>query len=120
MTSKKVTCIITGSSYIFSTEYYKKKVAEYKDEDNLKKYFILKKAKSLLDRGFSVQEVRKHLDIDDSQLMDCDAQPIQALIAFHKIQKPNSSKKVESTLNFATHKSDDDVARFINNIRNYE
>jgi hypothetical protein len=42
MSARKVTCIITGSSYVFSTEYYKKKVAEYKDEDNLKKYFILK------------------------------------------------------------------------------
>lgn len=120
MSARKVTCIVTGSSYVFTQEYYSKKISEYQDEDNLKRFFIVKKAKTLLERGYSIQEVRKSLDIDDSQLPDCDSQVIKDLILFHKIQKPASTKKVESTLNFATHKSDLDVADFINNIRSYE
>ena len=120
MANRKVTCIVTGSSYVFTQEYYNKKISEYQDEDNLKRYFIVKKAKTLLERGYSIQEVRKNLDIDDSLLPDCDSQAIKDLINYHKIQSTDVSKKVASTLNFATHKSDSDVADFINNIRTYE
>ena len=40
MASRKITCLITGKSYTYGQDYYDKKVADYVDEANLKKYFI--------------------------------------------------------------------------------
>ena len=94
MSTRKITCLITGKSYTFGKDYFDKKVKDYIDESNLKKYFITKKAKNYLNKGYSVQEIRNILSVD--------------------------AKKISNTLNFATHKSDSEVAEFINTIRDYE
>ena len=49
MASRKITCLITGKSYTYGQDYYNKKVSDYIDETNLKKYFITQKAKNYLD-----------------------------------------------------------------------
>ena len=118
--AKKIQCIVTGKTYTFAEDYYNKKVEEYVDEDNLQKYFIVRKAKGYLERGYSVQEVRNILNVECSDLPEPDSQPIRDLIQFHKIKNNETTKKVANTLNFATHKSDADVVEFINNIRTYE
>lgn len=118
--AKKIQCIVTGKSFTFTDEYYSKRVEEYVDESNLQKYFIVRKAKNYLERGYSVQEVRNILNVTDADIPHPESQVIKDLIQFHKIKNNETTKKVANTLNFATHKSDVDVAEFINNIRNYE
>lgn len=117
---RKIKCQITGKVYNFNPEYYSSKVEEYIDEANIKKYFITKKVKSFLNRGYSIQEIRNILNITDDDLYSSESKEMQELIEFHKVKSNITAKKVASTLNFATHKSDRDVHEFINNIRNYE
>jgi RPA family protein len=117
---RKVRCQITGKMYNFNPDYFTSKVEEYGDSDNIKKYFITKKAKTFLDRGYSIQEIRNILNVAGNDLYSPDSQEVAELIEFHKVKSNITAKKVASTLNFATHKSDPDVLEFINNIRNYE
>jgi len=120
MASRKITCLITGKSYTYGKDYYDKKTSDYIDETNLKKYFITQKSKNYLNKGYSIQEIRNILNVDDDDLPDPDSPQIAELIEFHKIQASQTAKKISNTLNFATHKSDPEVSTFINNIRNYE
>ena len=120
MASRKITCSITGKSYTYGQDYYDKKTKDYIDEDNLKKYFITQKAKNYLNKGYSVQEIRNILNVEDTNLPSCDSEVMVELIEFHKIQASQTAKKISNTLNFATHKSDPEVTHFINNIRDYE
>ena len=118
--NKNLTCIITGKKYTFSKDYYNKKVEEYLDEESLQKFFITKKAKVYLNKGYSIAEIRNILNIDATDLPDSDSADIKELIEYHRIRGVGKNKKIANTLNFATHKSDSQVARFINNIKNYE
>ena len=120
MPSRKVTCLITGKNYTYGQDYYEKKVADYVDEDNLKKYFITKKAKNYLNKGYSVQEIRNILNVNEEGLPSVDSREVVDLIEFHKIQAAQTAKKISNTLNFATHKTDPEVAAFINNIKGYD
>ena len=120
MSSRKVTCLITGKNYTYGQDYYEKKVADYVDEDNLKKYFITQKAKNYLNKGYSIQEIRNILNVNEDDVPDPDSSVIAELIEFHKIQASQTAKKISNTLNFATHISDPEVTHFINNIRDYE
>ena len=120
MSSRRITCLITGKSYTYSQDYYDKKVKDYIDESNLKKYFITQKAKTYLNKGYSIPEIRNILNVDETELPSSDSHAVAELIEFHKIQASQTAKKISNTLNFATHKSDPDVTHFINNIRDYE
>ena len=120
MASRRITCLVTGKSYTYGQDYYNKKVKDYIDEDNLKKYFITQKAKSYLNKGYSIQEIRNILNVDEENLPGPDSHELVELIEFHKIQASQTAKKISNTLNFATHKSDPEVTHFINNIRDYE
>ena len=120
MASRKITCSITGKSYTYGQDYYDKKTKDYIDEDNLKKYFITQKAKNYLNKGYSIQEIRNILNVNEEGIPGADSQVLVELIEFHKIQASHTAKKISNTLNFATHKSDPEVTHFINNIRDYE
>ena len=120
MASRRITCLITGKSYTYSQDYFNKKVTDYIDEANLKKYFITQKAKTYLNKGYSIQEIRNILNVNEESLPAADSEQVVELIEFHKIQASQTAKKISNTLNFATHKSDPEVTHFINNIRDYE
>ena len=120
MSSRRITCLITGKSYTYGQDYYDKKIKDYVDEVNLKKYFITQKAKTYLNKGYSIQEIRNILNVEESNLPAADSELLMELIEFHKIQASHTAKKISNTLNFATHKSDPEVTHFINNIRDYE
>ena len=121
MSSRKIQCVISGKSYNFAKDYFQKKVEEYDDEDNLKKYFITRKVKTLLNKGYSVNEVRNILGVsDEEELADQDSDEVKDMIKFHRVRNTGKNKRVSNTLNFATLKSDPDVAAFINTISNYE
>ena len=98
MSSRRITCSITGKSYTYSQDYYDKKVKDYVDDNNLKKYFITQKAKTYLNKGYSIQEIRNILNVDEDGLPECDSQQLVELIEFHKIQASQTAKKVSNTL----------------------
>jgi hypothetical protein len=120
MSSRSLQCLVTGNKYTFGKEYFAKKVEEFESEENLKRFFITKKAKTYLNKGYSVQEIRKILGVEDGGIPHADSQDIKDLIDFHKLRNVGSRKKVSNTYNFATHKSDSAVAEFINNIKDFE
>lgn len=118
--SRGVECLISGKKFIFNPEYYAKRVEEYGDEESLKKFFVTKKVKSLINRGYTVQEIRNILDITDSNILDAEDQSVKEVMVYHNLKASATSKR--TSCNFATHKSDEDVSIFINNIRdiNYD
>ena len=120
MSERKIVCKVTGKSYTFGQDYFDKKVKEYIDKDSLRKYFITKKAKNYLNKGYSIQEIRNILNVNEDDVPGADSHEIVELIEFHKIQASHTAKKISNTLNFATHKSDVEVSEFINTIRDYE
>lgn len=112
---KSVTCKISGKKYIFSGAYFDKKVEEYGDINELRRFFVTKKVKSLIERGYNAKEIRNLLDINTKDLLPVDSQEIIDIINYHKLKNQSANTKVSK--NFATHKSDPDVAAFINNIK---
>ena len=98
MASRKITCSITGKSYTYGQDYYDKKVTDYIDENSLKKYFITQKAKSYLNKGYSIQEIRNILNVNEEELPGVDSQEVVELIEFHKIQAAQTAKKISNTL----------------------
>lgn len=113
--SKSIKCKISGKSFTFTNDYFNKRVLEYNDVDTFEKYYVSKKVKSLITRGYSVQEIRNILNITGDNLISVDSQEIIDIMIYHSLRNETISKKNSS--NFATHKSDPDVSAFINNIK---
>lgn len=118
MAKNSVQCLVTGKSYTLSSDYYAKKIEEYKDEDTLKKFYITKKVKSYLERGYGIQEIRNILGVHSDDLPSADAECMQELITYHNLLTSSETRKTSSLGNFVNHKTDSDVAVFINNIKN--
>lgn len=118
MSDRKVTCLITGQTVMMGKDYFAKKAEEYGSEDKLRKYYISKKAKSLVRRGYSVNEIRKILNITEPGLPEQDAEDVKNIMDFHNNEKQSiSAKRLESAKNFMMTTSDEDVKDFINNIK---
>ncbi len=116
---RKVTCLITGQTVIMGKDYFAKKAQEYGSEDNLKKYYVSKKARSLIRRSYTVNEIRKILNIVEPDLPSANDQSVKDLVSYHATDKQNiSTKRLQSAQNFIMSTSDEDVKEFINNIRN--
>jgi hypothetical protein len=116
---RKVMCLITGQTVIMGKDYFAKKAQEYGSEDNLKKYYVSKKARSLIRRGYTVNEIRKILNIVEPNLPNENDQSVKDLVSYHATDKQTiSTKRLQSAQNFIMSTSDEDVKEFINNIRN--
>lgn len=107
-------CLVSGNKYTFSKEYFDKKVEEYGNVEDLKKYFVVKKVKSYIERGYNIQEIRNILSVTADDLPGPDSQDIKDIVNYYSVRKDTTKR---AALNFATHKSDPDVAILINNIR---
>ncbi|NBP02354.1 MAG: hypothetical protein EBU90_20005 [Proteobacteria bacterium] len=118
VSDRQVICLITGQSLVMGKDYFEKKAIEYGSIDNLKTFYISKKAKQLIQRGYSVLEIRKILNAVEPGLVPENDQRIKELLAFHKAPSTETNRRLESGLNFSMQSSDEDVASFINNIRN--
>jgi hypothetical protein len=118
--SKNVSCRISGKTFTFTDSYYSKRVEEYVDSESIQRYFVTKKVKQLIQRGYNVQEIRNILSVNEKGLLPVDSQEIKDIIIFHMLRETTTCTKKSN--NFATHKSDDDVVVFINNIKdlNYD
>jgi hypothetical protein len=116
---RKVMCLITGQTVIMGKDYFTKKAQEYGSEDNLKKYYVSKKARSLIRRGYTVNEIRKILNIVEPNLPNENEQSVKDIVSYHSTDKQTiSTKRLQSAQNFIMSTSDEDVKEFINNIRN--
>lgn len=112
-------CLITGQTVIMGKDYFTKKAQEYGSEDNLKKYYVSKKARSLIRRGYTVSEIRKILNIVEPNLPNENEQSVKDIVSYHSTDKQTiSTKRLQSAQNFIMSTSDEDVKEFINNIRN--
>lgn len=109
-------CLISGNKYTFSKDYFEKKIEEYGSVGDLKKYFVIKKVKTLIERGYNVQEIRNILNVTEEDLPTPDSQTVKDIVSYYSVRKDVTKK---AALNFATHKSDPDVAVLINNIRDF-
>ena len=118
--SKSVTCRISGKSFTFTTENFNKRIEEYTDIETLQKFYVTKKVKSLITRGYNVQEVRNILNIIGDDLLDINSPEIIDIMVYHGVRSDASASRTSG--NFATHKSDHAVSVFINNIKdqNYD
>lgn len=108
-------CLITGSKYTFAKDYFNKKIEEYGDVETLKKYFVTKRVKSLISRGYSVQEIRNILSVTETDLLSPDSQDIKDIVNYYTLKADNTRR---TSLNFNSNQSDSDVAELINNIKN--
>lgn len=62
--AKKITCIITGKTITVSDLYYNKKVSEYGGIEDLSKLYTSREARTLIKRGYSVDECRSLLKVE--------------------------------------------------------
>jgi ABC-type transport system substrate-binding protein len=117
--SKKIVCVLTGKTNLYSGEYLQKKIQEYGSEVNLNKFYICKEAKSLLKKGYKVNDVRKILDVP------LDAEPLSKdILEYVEKEFQKTAIKINDTTydslstvsDLTFNKSDPDVEQFINNI----
>ena len=113
--SRSITCLISGKKFTFTNEYFLKRVEEYGDPETFKKYFVTKKVLSLIYRGYNAAEIRNILAIEGGGLVDTESPEIKSIILYHTMRVESTAKRTSN--NFATHKSDEDVTIFINNIK---
>jgi len=63
--TKKLKCIVTGKSLQASIEYYNKKLEKAGGEDQLKKTYICKEARDLIEKGLTIEQIRKQLGVEN-------------------------------------------------------
>lgn len=114
---RSLTCIITGNKYTFASGYFERKAEEYGGVENLKKYFVTKKVKSLIQRGYGVDEIRKILNIDEDSVLPSDDTLVNTVMAYHTLQNNAATRRTNNI--FTNLKSDDDVSEYIRKIKQY-
>ncbi len=111
--SLKVKCIVTNKESLFSGDYLRKKIEEYKDIETLEKLYISRDVKTLFKRGYGVMEIRNILNISDDINI-----PDETVINLLEEKYKNGSLKVptinENLSSFTYNKSDPEVESFIN------
>jgi len=81
----KLTCIITGKTVVFAKTYFEKKIQEFGDEERLRRLYVCKQALGLLKRGYSIDEIRKSLDVSTEYINDISEDTINEIL--HKDNK---------------------------------
>jgi hypothetical protein len=111
--SLKVKCIVTNKESLFSGDYLRKKIEEYKDVETLQKLYISRDVKTLFKRGYGVMEIRNILNISEDI-----AFPEESIITLLEEKHRTNSLKIptinENLSSFTYNKSDPEVESFIN------
>ena len=115
MSDRKCTCPITGQSLLFGKAYWEKKGKDFGSEENLKTFYVARKCKSLISRGFPIKEIRRMLNVTDGSLQT--DEELQHIYEFYSKKKTTSVRRFESSLNFNQQTTDEEVKNFINTIR---
>lgn len=111
----KLTCIITGKSVVINKDYYEKKVIEAGDEQTLIETYCCKQAKSLLKRGYSINEIRKLLNATEVATEVTDA-TIRKIVSNNK----DVITAFDNVSSFSAIQTDADVKAYINTLKQYE
>ena len=112
--SLKLKCIVTAKESLFSGDYLKKKIQEYGDIETLEKLYISRDVKTLLRRGYGINEIRNILNIsDDINLPEKDI--IDQLEEKFKVSGLKLPTLNDNLSGFTYNKSDKEVENFINN-----
>lgn len=110
----KVKCFITGEEFVFSGDYLKGLEEKYGSRENIQKYYITFKAKSLLFKGYSIPEIRNILVGKKVKLESPDSEAGLELQKYWQDKKNAGKKfKVNEGTNVSFTKTDDDVRAFI-------
>lgn len=112
--TKKIKCIITGKQTVYSGDFLQKKIQEYGSEEKLNTFYICREVKSFLKKGYSVHDIRKILNVDDSLPLPGDEvlQEIESTFRKNSILKEHPTFN-EALTSFTYNKSDPDVEKFI-------
>lgn len=113
-TTTKVTCIITGKTTPLTREYYDKRVSEFGSEEKLQQNYICKQAKSMVKRGYTLEEIQDVLGVP--------ASPTQ--LSFDQIkqivlEKDSENFIPEHPLESVNIEVKQHVKVFVENLRNY-
>lgn len=111
--SLKVKCIVTGKESLFSGDYLKKKIAEYKDVEILQKLYISRDVKTLFKRGYGLNEIRNILNVSEEINLP-DSETIKMLEEKYKGNSLKLPTINENLSTFTYNKSDPEVESFIN------
>ena len=101
----KLTCFITGKIQSIKDDKLPTWIKKYKTSENLERYFITSAAEKLLKKGYTIEEIRKQLEIDDKELQA--SFELQDRVAFH----------VTSNMKYSDTETDPKVALLINRLR---
>lgn len=84
----KLVCNLTGAAMSIDEDYYAKKVKQYENEDNLKKFYIQNKIITMIKKGRSIEDLAALFGFSvDSEKIEY----YNELVAFHN--KDNSMLK---------------------------
>lgn len=111
--SRKLICNITGKTLTASKQYYEKKVQKAGSEENLHRNYVCRDAKTLLKKGYNIDEVRTALNVDDkfkSKVVDGD---IDEILGTSNTLRINTS---EPTTRIGVIKTDPDVRKFVESL----
>ena len=112
--SLKLKCNITGKSSLFSGDYLKKKIEEYKDIDTQHNLYVSRDVKTLFKRGYNFLEIRNILNVsEDIELPSKDK--IEQIEGRYKTTSLKIPTINENLSGFTYNKSDPEVESFINN-----
>lgn len=112
----KVKCFITGEENIFAGDYLNSLITKYGSRENILKYYISFKAKSLLFKGYSIDEIRKILVTKKIKLENSDSEQALEIVKYWQNQKNNGKQfKLKEQENISFIKTDEDVKQFIEN-----
>jgi len=111
--SLKVKCIVTNKESLFSGDYLRKKIEEYKDVETLQRLYISRDVKTLFKRGYGVMEIRNILNVSDDIEI-----PNETIVTQLEERFKTGSLKIptinENLSSFTYNKSDPEVESFIN------
>lgn len=110
---RKLTCIVTGKSLLASEEYYKKKLQKAESEQHLHQSYVCREAKTLLQKGLTVEQIRKQFNVSEDVPMP-PGHIIKSIVC-------NNYGLVKSTTfsnltGFTRQETDPEVVSFLNNL----
>ena len=109
--TRKLKCIITGRVLTANKDYYNRKIEKLGSEENLKRTYTCREAKTMLAKGMSVDEIRKTLNIDTTDLTDIPPEIINEIL-IQKKAKLNRFANVIGSSTVLNTKTDPDVKKF--------
>tara|TARA_A100000172_G_scaffold80239_1_gene69220 strand:+ start:850 stop:1218 length:369 start_codon:yes stop_codon:yes gene_type:complete len=114
-TTKKIICVVTGKPTVYSGDFLQKKIIEYGSEQDLNDLYICREVKSFLKKGYSVEDIRKVMNVDEDTVYPSE----DVINKIEEMYRKQSILKQIPTYNdaltgFTYNKSDVDVENFIN------